>query len=164
MSYQLFKTEILAKLNKTHTSKTKTAGILATAYTNLILRHFEVLTGGGVFSMSSTKTQPLKMQIQSVFMQNYTSHNRVNLWSQLSPGIMTFWTGQICMGTTGIVAVTSPGTFMGPPIPESNNPAIWIDMFSYVSAIHLKTLVGTYTNYVTGITVPWSGTLLQTFP
>lgn len=164
MSYQLFKTEILAKNGVQFNDRMKASKVIGNAYNNLIQRHFEVLSGGGQFSTLSPKTQILIQGIQQVFEQNSMSHNRVNIWSQFAPHIYSYWTGGVAIGSTGIVTITSTGVFKGPPIPENDNPQIWINVFIGVISVHITTLVGTYTNFVTGITVPWSGALLKTFP
>lgn len=165
MSYQTFKAEVLAGLTKPHTDKMKPARILATAYHNLILRHIESLTGGGVFLLGTAKLPGLIAGFHAAFTQNLASANkRVNIFQQLAPYIYTYWAGNTALGALGVAIVSGTGSFSGPIIPESNSPTLWLDVFIGVIAIHLKTITGTYTNYVSGATTPWSGVTLLTFP
>ena len=165
MSYQVFKAEVLAGLAKPHSDKLKPAKVLAKAYNNLIQRHFETLTGAGQFSLAAAGTSGLIAGFHAAFTQNYASANkRVNIFQQLAPYIYTYWAAQTAIGPLGIATVTYTGNFSGPIIPESNNPTLWLDVFIGVIATHILTLVGTYTNFVTGATTPWTGALLLTFP
>lgn len=164
MSFQLFKQEILGRIGKQHESRTKTSKIIADAYVNLIMRHFETISGGGQFMTIQSKKQILARGIQNNFEMNIKSDRRINVWDQLAPHIYSAWTGNQCIGPTGMVMITGTGVFKGPPIPENDDPKIWLEVFCGVIAVHLTTLIGTYTNFVTGVTIPWSGVLLKTFP
>lgn len=165
MSYKTFKAEILAGLKEPHQNQTLPATVIATAYTNLILRHIIPLNGGGGFKQVVVKTKLLEQELNIIFQQNITSaQNRINFWDQLSPAIIKFWTGELSFGPLGIVNITNPGTFTGPEIPESDDPEIWLDVFIGVASTHILTLQGIYTNYWLPFTIPWSGALLQTAP
>lgn len=164
MSYQLFKAEILGNLTKPHTSKTKTANVITTAYTNLIMRSFETITGGGQFIQSPLRKLPLQIGIQTVLTLGLLKQNRFNFFNEIGPYFKSFWAGQTCLGTTGVIVITSPGIFQGPIIPESSNFTIWLDVFIGVIATHLLTLTGNYTNYYSGVTTPWSGALFMVLP
>lgn len=165
MSYETFKGEILAGQIKPHTDKTRGARVIAQAYTNLVLRHFETLTGAGQYFSAPAMTATLQAGLQGVFTQNLLSEtNRVPQFNKWAPYIYSYWAAATIPGPLGIVVVTYTGNWVGPVMPETNDPQLWLRVLSGIIYTHIISLAGTYTNYFTGITSPWSGGLLLTFP
>tara|TARA_Y100000389_G_C17447490_1_gene512527 strand:- start:1997 stop:2494 length:498 start_codon:yes stop_codon:yes gene_type:complete len=165
MSYLAFKAEVLSGLQTAHTDKQRASRVLSIAYVNLISRHMELLTGGGTVLGMPLQQLPLQAGLQTLFLQSYTSQTTVqsqyNMWA---PYIYTAWAGQAIVGPIGAVAILNTGVWSGPPIPPNLDPRLWIDVLTAVITTHIISLSGTYTNFFTGITTPWSGALLQTFP
>lgn len=162
MSFQLFKAEILGNLQTQHSSKTKTAIVIGTAYNNLVQRMIEPLCGGVMFYTLIPKTPALIAGLQSVFTQNLlTAKKRVNIFQQFAPHIYTYWTGATTVGPLGNVTLTSTGVFNGPFLPETTDPNLWLDVLCAVCSTHIKTLVGIYINSTTGASSPWSGSVLM---
>ena len=165
MSYSLFQAEILAGLRSPHSDKTRGAEVIAKAYTNLILRHFETLTGAGQYYSAPTKTAILQSGLQTIFLQNLSAEtNRVSQFNKGGPYMKLFWAGAVIPGPLGIVTVTNTGTWKGPVMPENNDPTLWLRVLCGITATHLLSLSGTYLNFYTGATSAWSGGLLLTFP
>ena len=165
MSYSAFKAEVLSGLQTAHGDKIRGSRVMAQAYINLISRHMELLTGGGSVLGMPVGLPTLQAGLQTIFLQSYTSQttaqSQYNMWA---PYIYTAWAGQAIVGPTGVVAVLNTGVWSGPPIPPNLDPSLWIDVLTAVITTHIISLSGTYTNFFTGITTPWSGALLQTFP
>lgn len=164
MSYQLFKVELMTKVFKAHDSRTKFGSSFATAYNNLIQRHFDTITGGGVFITGNSRKPVLGNSINSILMTNYSKKIPVNFFDQIAPFIYAYWTGLNAIGPTGTCIVTYPGLFKGAPIPTNSDINIFINVAIGVISTHLKTMTGIYTNIYSGITTPWSGGTLITTP
>jgi len=165
MSFPLMRQEILSQLVPPHTDPSKQARVIAQAYTNCVLRHFEKMSGGGTAVQAPARTPALLAGLQQIFNTNrQTGFNKLNFWQQLNPLIIQYWTGQIFVGPIGIVAVTFPGILQGPPIPENLDYNLWLNMLSSVLAAHFQSLTGIFTNFFPGISFPWLGVFLSPCP
>jgi hypothetical protein len=164
MSFQLFKTELKAKLGIQHSDRAKLARVLALGYDKLANRHFDIITGGGKLIASSVRVPALQIGIQTVLERNLASSTRINFFNDISPFIKSYWAGMLIIGGTGQVIISNTGVFKGPPVVENNSIDIWLNIFQGVASIHLLTMTGTYTNYYTGVTVPWSSASLKSIP
>lgn len=164
MSYQLFKAELRNKVYKQHDSLNKFPSSFAAAYNNLVMRHFDTLTGGGKLVRISAGRPILQQSIYAQLMINRKSPAEVNFFNQIAPFIKIYWAGQQIIGPTGIVTITYPGEFIGPYLKQNQNINIFINTLVGVISTHIMTLTGMYTNAYTGITTPWSGALLRTTP
>lgn len=164
MSYQVFKAEILAGNVKPHNSKTKPARVIASAYTNLIMRHFETLTGGGQYLTAKAKQPILQASLQKIFTASLSEQSRKNQLQKWDNAIYTFWKGAVIPGPLGVVTINNTGKWVAPYIPENSDNEIWLKILLGVIATHLKTMTGMYLNFVTGATTSWSSALLVTFP
>jgi len=165
MSFPLFKGEMLGQLVPQHSSKTKQSRIFATAYNNVARRHHEVMTGGGTVTLGGIKVPIMTGLAQSIFSFNRISQfKKFNFFSQLAPVVYSYWMGQVIVGPLGIVNVTYPGLLVGPAIPETDSFSTWLNMLCAVLAAHMMTLAGTYTNFYTKKTHPWSGAMLLPCP
>lgn len=147
-----------------HVSRMQFAQVVGTAYNNLVLRHFETLTGGGIVVAAPVGLPGLIQGIYSITEQNLHQHNDVNFFDQIAPFIYTYWIGQTMPGSLGIATVTGTGNFSGPIPPKNFDAVIFVNILIGVVATHILTLTGTYLNYYTGATTPWSGGTLLTFP
>ncbi len=166
MSHRLFKLECLLSLRPPHLDKYRQAITIARAYNNLVLNHIETMTGGGKFVSGGLRIPLLIAGMQLVFeaQRRAGAYKKINIFKLISPIIRLYWTGQVCVGPTGVVVITSPGVYKGPAIPNNNSVEGFMKMFMAVNRAHLITLTGTYTNYYTGVTTPWSGALLKSLP
>lgn len=164
MSYQLFKAELKQKVYIQHKDANKFPAAFATAYNNLVMRHFDTLTGGGKLVRISAGKPLLETSIKSIMMLNRVNSAEINWFNQIAPFIKLYWTAQQIIGPTGFVTITYPGEWIGPYIKQNNNINIFINTLVGVISTHIMTMVGTYTNAYTGITTPWSGALLRTTP
>lgn len=164
MSYQLLKAELNLNLKVQHTDQTKFARTIANAYNSFISRHYEIMSAGGQFVAISAGLPVLTAGLVAKFSANLAQHNDVNLFDQMEPLIKAYWTGQICIGSAGMVTITNAGIFKGPIIPQNMDLQVFISTFIGVVSAHLLTLQGQYVNFYTGVTSPWSGALLKTIP
>jgi hypothetical protein len=166
MSYKLFKAECMATLYPPHSNKFKQAITMSRAYNNLVLNHVESVSGGGRFVSGALKIPLLIAGMQLVFeaQRRAGSYKKINIFNLLGPVIKLYWTGQVCVGPTGTVIVTNTGVFKGPPIPNNKSVDGFMKIFMGVIRTHILTLTGTYTNFYTGLTTPWTGALLQSLP
>lgn len=166
MSYKLFKAECMKSLRPAHTNKYKQAITIARAYNNLILNHIETVSGGGKFVTGGLRIPLLIAGMQLVFeaQRRAGSYYKINIFKLIAPVIRLYWFGQVCVGPTGTVIVSSTGVFKGPSIPNNKSIDGFMKIFMGVIRVHLLTLTGTYTNFYTGLTTPWSGALLKSLP
>ncbi len=166
MSYKLFKAECMSTLFPPHTNKFIQAITMSRAYNNLILNHVESLSGGGRFVAGGIKIPLLIAGMQLVFeaQRRAGAYAPINIFSLISPVIKLYWLGQVCVGPTGTVVVTNTGVFKGPKIPNNKSRDGFMKIFQGVVRTHILTLSGTYTNFYTGLTTPWSGAVLQSLP
>jgi hypothetical protein len=89
-------------------------------------------------------------------------YNNINWVQQIGKYITQYWAGAIIIGPTGIVNVTSTGTWKAPPVKQNYDFNIILWLFEATARIHIMTLVGTYTSTVLpGVVSPWSGALFQ---
>jgi hypothetical protein len=165
MSYNTFKGEILAGLNKAHKDKTKGSRVIAQAYVNLIMRSFEGMTGGGIFLTMPASLGTLQSGLQQVFLTSLTSQTkRMSQYDMWAPYIYAAWVGQTAVGPIGSATVLYTGNWKGTPIPESGNEQVWLDVLIGIMSTHILTLSGTYLNFYTGLVTPWSGVTLLVLP
>lgn len=165
MSWSIFHTQCMALTGMTHVSRIQYSQTMANAYHASILRHFDTLTAGGVVINTAPKVPALIQGFLAVCEANMSQHNGVNWLQQISPHILTYWTGAVITGPTGVVTVTSPGSWTGPPVAPNLDFNVILYTLEAACRIHIMTLVGTYvSSVVPGVTSPWSGALLQTIP
>lgn len=165
MSYFLFKAELLANLIPPHKSKTKQANVISAAYTRLVLRHFEVMTGGGRAILAPTRTAILRNGLQAVYDANRKyGRGNINIFTQMAPAFYAYWTGQTVVGPLGYATVTYPGIFKGPRLPPTLSYKTWLNIFCAVLAAHIMTLGGTYRNYYLRRDFAWSGSMFLACP
>ena len=163
MSWQLWETEMGALTGKQHISREQYSQVIATAYHNCILRHFDAMTGGGKVFGLEAKLQPLYEGVLQICNANLGGHSPVNFVQQLQLLIMQYWTGVWISGPTGIVALTSPGSFTSPYVGPNLDFRIILKVYGGCFRAHLATLTGVYTSTVVpGLVTPWSGGFLQT--
>jgi hypothetical protein len=148
-----------------HVSKEQFAQTVSSAYNQVVLLHFDSMTAGGKVVNSAPKLMPLYQGVLSICNLNIQQHNQTNFLQQLAPHIQTYWAGIIITGPTGIVTVTSPGSFTGIPVLPNNNFNILLNAMIAAFRIHILTLTGQYvSSVVPGLVSPWSGIFLQTIP
>lgn len=166
MSYRLFKAECMKSLRPAHSNKYKQAITIARAYNNLVLNHIETVSGGGKFISGGLRIPLLIAGMQLVFetQRRAGSYKKINIFNLIGPVIRLYWMGQVCIGPTGTVIVTNPGVFKGPHIPNNKSIDGFMKIFMGVIRTHLITISGSYTNFYTGLTTPWSGALLKSLP
>jgi len=165
MSFTLFKAELLGRLLPPHSSPVKQAITLATAYNNLVLRKFEILTGAGTAVNSAPKVPALQAGLQLIFTLNReVGFTRINFFDMLNPFLMAFWAGMTYVGPLGTATVLFPGILLGPVIPETTSFFAWLNILCGALAAHMLTLAGIYINSLTGIPLPWSGVFLIPCP
>jgi len=155
-----------ALIGKQHVSRFEFSLTLATAYHECVLRHYDAFTAGGVVINTAPKIQALYQGILQIAEMNRKSHKDVNFVQQIEPYIYVYWTGAVIIGPTGIVNVTSPGSWVSIHIKQNFDFNVILYAFESAARIHLATLTGIYTSTVIQppITTPWSGASLQTFP
>lgn len=166
MSYRLFKAECMKSLRPAHLNKYKQAITIARAYNNLVLNHIETMSGGGKFVAGGIKIPLLIAGMQLVFeaQRRAGAYYKINIFKLIGPVIKLYWAGQVCVGPTGTVIVTTTGVFKGPHIRNTKSIDGFMKIFMGVMRTHILTLTGTYTNFYTGLTTPWSGALLKSLP
>lgn len=165
MSFTLFKAELLGRLLPPHASPVKQAIVLSTAYNNLVLRKFEVLTGAGTAVNSAPKVPALQAGLQAIFELNRrVGFARINFFEMLNPVLLAFWSGMVYVGPLGVATVLFPGVIIGPTIPESTSFVAWMNILCGALAAHMLTLAGIYVNTILGIPLPWSGVFLIPCP
>jgi hypothetical protein len=153
-------------LRPAHGDNYRQAITIARAYNNLVLNHIETVSGGGKFVSGGVRIPLLIAGMQLVFetQRRAGSYKKINIFNLISPVIKLYWMGQICVGPTGTVIVTNSGVFKGPHIPNNKSIDGFMKIFMGVIRTHLLTITGTYTNFYTGLTTPWSGALLKSLP
>lgn len=155
----------MALTGMTHVSRVQYSQIMASAYHESVLRHFDTLTAGGTVINTAPKLPALVQGFLSVCEMNMGQHQGVNWLSQIGTYIITYWTGAMIIGPTGTVTVASPGSWIGPPVVQNLDFNIILYTFEAAARIHIMSLTGIYvSSVVPGVTSPWSGALLQTFP
>lgn len=165
MSWSVFHTKCMALTGMKHVSRVQYSQIMSSAYHESVLRHFDTMTGGGVVINTSPKLLTLYNGFLSICETNMGQHNAVNWLQQVGSFIITYWTGAVITGPTGVVTVTSPGTWTAPPVVQNLDFNIILYTFEAVARVHIATLLGTYvSSVVPGVTAPWSGALLATIP
>jgi hypothetical protein len=163
MSWAVLKFQMLAGLNPPHASITQQADVISKSYTNLVSRTFETLTGGGQFIGAAGRTKIARLGMHCVFDVNRRyGFLPVNIFTQITPYFLSYWAGQTCVGPLGQVTILFPGLFLGPPIPPNISPEAFVNIMCGVMSTHMLTMAGIYTNFITGVTIPWSGALLLT--
>lgn len=165
MSYKLFKAECMSSLSPKHNNLFKPAITISRAYNNLVLNHLEPMTGGGKFLTGGFRIPLLIAGLQLVFeAQRRNGWVPVNMFTLMSPIFKLYWQGNVAAGPTGVVIITNPGIFKGPKVPPNTSVDGFMKIFMGVLRVHIKTLSGTYTNFYTGVTTPWSGAMLRSLP
>jgi hypothetical protein len=165
MSYNLFAVDVLSSIVPQHTSTNKQSRIVAQAYTRLVQRHFEVMTGGGRAITAPSRIPVLQAGLQAVFSANRRWGNvPLNIFSQMAPAFRAYWTGQIITGPLGNVTITFPGVFRGPALKTVVSLESWLNVFCAVAAAHIMTLLGVYIPNILPVPMPWSGVMMLACP
>lgn len=165
MSWSLFHTKCMALTGMTHVSRVQYSQIMSSAYHESVVRHFDTLTAGGRVINTSPKLPLLNQGFLATCEMNLQQHQGVNWLQQIGKYIISYWTGAIIVGPTGTVTVTSPGSWLGPPVVQNLDFNIILYTFEAAARIHIMSLTGIYvSSVVPGVTSPWSGALLQTIP
>lgn len=166
MSWSLFKTKCSVLTGPQHISVTQFAQTIADAYHQAVSLHFDTLTAGGVLVNNAPKFPLLYQQILSQCNMNLQSSSQsIDLIKQIGPFIISYWTGLIITGPTGVVTVTSPGQWNAIPVVPNQNFDIWLNAFMLAARTHIMTLTGVYvSSVVPGVTSAWSGALFQSLP
>lgn len=166
MSWSLFQTQCSVLTGPQHISVIQFAQTISSAYHSCISLHFETVTGGGLVINNAPKLPVLNQQILAQCNANLHSNSQsINLIQQIGPAFLSYWTGIIITGPTGIVNVLSPGTWNAIPVVQNNNFNIWLNAFMMTARTHIMTLTGQYiSSVVPGVTTPWSGATLIGLP
>jgi hypothetical protein len=165
MSYAAFKFEVISQLYPPHSDTVRQAQVIGTAYNNLVLRHFDTLSGGGQYLLGSARLPVLISGLQAIFALNRASgFSAVNIFRQIGPLLKAYWAGATIIGPLGVTVVSSPGNVFGPVIPQTTNYTVFLNIFCGVLYAHMLTLAGTFTSYWFGRTTPWGGALLLSTP
>lgn len=165
MSWSLFHTECQALTGMKHVSRVQYSQILSSAYHNCAMRHFDTMTAGGT-ALTQTAKQPILFNgFLSMCESNLTQHTEINWLKQIGQYVKLYWVGAIITGPTGVVTLTSTGTWSAPVIKQNLDFSIMIYSFIAAARIHLMTMTGQYVSTVLpGVVTPWSGAMLQTIP
>ncbi len=163
MSWSIFFTECMALTGMRHVSRTQYARTLATAYHSCVDRHFETMTGGGKITNAQSKYDALYRGFLRMCDQNLGGHAEVNWIAQVGVYCKAYWPGLIIVGPTGIVTVSSQGTWLAPKLKQNFDFRIIIYSLIATARVHIKTVTGTYVSTVLpAVTAPWSGALMVT--
>jgi hypothetical protein len=158
MSWSLFRSKCAVLTGPQHVSREKFSDVIASAYHQSILLHFDSMTGGGKVVNAAPKLPILYNSILAICNQNWGQHNDVNLLEQIGDPIKQYWVGLIISGPTGTVPVSNTGSWVGPKVVQNLNFNIILNAMIMSFKIHLMTLTGTYTSSVVpGVSTPWSG-------
>jgi hypothetical protein len=148
-----------------HISVPQFAQTIADAYHQTISLHFDTMTAGGVIINNAPKFPILYQQILAQCTANLASQSEVHLLNQIGPFIVSYWTGLVISGPTGVVTVLSPGVWVGLPVVQNLDFNIMLQMMMTCFRTHIMTVVGQYvSSVVPGVVSPWSGALLQSLP
>lgn len=166
MSWSLFKTNCMVLTGPQHISVQLFAQTVANAYHTCMTMHFDSLTAGGILVNNAPKLPLLTQAILAQCTANLSSSSQsTDLIKQIGPAIITYWTALIITGPTGVVTVTSPGSWNSIPVPPNTNFDLWLQAFMLAARTHIMTLTGQYvSSVVPGVVSPWSGALFQTLP
>jgi hypothetical protein len=164
MSFSLFRSQIQALTGRQHVSRLQFAETISKAYNGLVERSIETVTAGGKVIAPAVGLPGLIGGIYGITEANLHQHNPINFFNQIAPYFYLYWTAKQIVGPTGVVIVTSTGSYKGPKLPQNFDFNIWVTVFCAVCTVHMTTLIGTYTNNVTGVTTPWAGGLLMHLP
>ena len=165
MSWSLFKTRCSVLTGPQHVSETLFAQTIAQAYHQTVLLHFESMTAGGKVINAAPKLPLLQQQIQVWCTANMTTHSEINFLQQIGPAFVSYWTGIIIAGPTGIVTVYNPGVWNGIYLKQHLDFNIFINALILCCRTHITSLSGQYVSTVLpSVTAPWSGVMLQALP
>lgn len=165
MSWSLFQTKCSVLTGQQHVSREQFSQTISDAYHQTMMLHFDTMTAGGKLTNSQPKVLPLYNGLLSICNANLMSQTDVHWIQQIGPLFQTYWVGNVIVGPTGVVTVTSPGTWIGPKIVQNYDFTILLQTLIATARAHIMTLVGTYvSSVVPGVTSPWSGAMLQTLP
>jgi len=165
MSWSLFKTKCMVLTGQQHISVPQFAQTISDAYHQAVTLHFDTMTAGGVLTNNAPKFPILYQQILAQCNANLASQSEVHLLNQISPFILSYWTGLVITGPTGVVTIISPGTWVGVPVVQNFDFNIMLNMMITCFRTHIMTLTGQYvSSVVPGVTAPWSGALFQSLP
>lgn len=165
MSWSLFKTKCMVLTGQQHISVPQFAQTIADAYHQAVTLHFDTMTAGGVIVNNAPKFPILYQQILAQCNANLASQSEVHILNQIGPFILSYWTGLVITGPTGVVTVLSPGTWVGVPVVQNFDFNIMLNMMITCFRTHIMTVTGQYvSSVVPGVVSPWSGALLQALP
>lgn len=165
MSWSLFKTKCAVLTGKQHISVEQFSYTISDAYHQAVSLHFDSMTAGGQITNNTPKFPILNQQILAQCKANLASHSDARLLDQIGSFILSYWTGLIIVGPTGIVTVTSPGTWVGLSVVQNLDFNIMLNAMVTCFRSHIMTVSGQYVStVVTGVVSPWSGASLQSLP
>jgi hypothetical protein len=148
-----------------HISVPQFAQTISDAYHQAVSLHFDTMTAGGRIVNNAPKFPILYQQILAQCNANLASHSEVHLLNQIGPFILSYWTGLIITGPTGVVTILSPGNWVGVPVVQNMDFNIMLNTMITCFRTHIMTVTGQYvSSVVPGVTSPWSGALLQALP
>jgi len=148
-----------------HISVPQFAQTISDAYHQAVSLHFDTMTAGGTIINNAPKFPILNQQILAQCNANLASQSEVHILNQIGPFILSYWTGIVITGPTGVVTVLSPGTWVGVPVVQNLDFNIMLNMMVTCFRTHIMTLTGQYvSSVVPGVVSPWSGALLQALP
>lgn len=164
MSWLVFMNKVHLELSGGTQDKQQFTKTLMKEYHNSIQRHVDIPSGGGKFS--TLRPDPVIQLLQVWAELNLMSPPDVaqdtNFLDQCKFCIPIYWIGAVATGGTGVSTVLFPGIWLPVELPPNQNMMIMLTKFSLLSILHKMTMLGTFTNSTSGITVPWSGVMLQT--
>jgi hypothetical protein len=165
MSWSLFKTKCMVLTGQQHISVPQFAQTISDAYHQAVSLHFDTMTAGGTIINNAPKFPILNQQILAQCNANLASQSEVHILNQIGPFILSYWTGLVITGPTGVVTVLSPGTWVGVPVVQNLDFNIMLNMMVTCFRTHIMTVTGQYvSSVVPGVVSPWSGALLQALP
>jgi len=165
MSWSLFKTKMNVLTGPQHISREQFAQTIADAYHQAVTLHFDTMTAGGKLVNNAPKYPVLYQSILSDCTANNNSHQDIDFLKQLGVHIRTYWIGLIITGPTGVVTVTSTGSWMNIKVVQNYNFEIILNAMIVACRTHIMTLTGQYvSSVVPGVVSPWSGAMLQSLP
>lgn len=165
MSWQLFRSSMGVLTGNQHVSHDQFSDVLSKSYHECVLRHVDMMTGGGAVIGADSKLKPLKEGILSICEQNLSSGGDPHFLEQLTPFLYAYWAGLTVIGPIGVVAITGTGTYTSPKVVQNLDFNIILTHMVTSYRVHISTLIGIYTSTVilTPLLVcPWSGGSLQT--
>lgn len=161
MSWGIFINTLNNKLGKGTNDRSDFVKSLIDEYDKSIKRHTDVMSGGNQFV---TQKQPVTQVLDIWTKLNLQSPPQVvanvNILEQLKLAIPLYWVGAVITGPLGVTNILFPGIWAPVELKPNLDFRVMLSKISLLSALHLKTMFGTFTSTTTGLVVPWSGSSL----